>query len=323
MDQDKTIKVLVLCQRYGGEKKFNKKDVEKIHKDIDQLISEYNNNDDTDVIIVDFLTKGFKDPKDRMTFNINLDYKDEESKEFVEKNKYQYSYIVVGQCPLFIWQHNEKNVEILWKLLKNKGKIVFSSSNSPLFEQWWGIISHNFERYFQLVNNEPKLILEKKEEEKKEYSFGSISSSFKNFTKKDIPFLKKIFRKRISKYLSQHSIHRKYIIKYGEDGTFINQTFDKYINIGTSYGNYLLFEKNNNLYLYIVYKSVYPSPYEESPFHPSHDFYPKLKEGYVIGPLFMYDRGDKKEEILKNINMISIMYINDYNYLKTLNFYKE
>ena len=128
--------------------------------------------------------------------------------------------------------------------------------------------------------------------------------------------VKNILNCKVAKYLSQNKINRHYIIKYNSDNTFINDTFESNIHIGSSHGTYTLVEnENKEVFIYITYNKVYESPHITSPFNKDHYFYPKLFEGYTIGPLYT------KPSL--NNNMISIIYPHPNSQLgiKILNFY--
>ncbi len=128
---------------------------------------------------------------------------------------------------------------------------------------------------------------------------------------------KKILKNKIAKYLSQHKINRYYLIKYNDDNSFINSTYENDIKIGESYGKYKLYENENGTYIDIKYESVFESPHISSPFNKNNFFYVKLFDGYTIGPLY--------STLLEENNMMLPVFYNNFNSniggIKILNFY--
>lgn len=127
-----------------------------------------------------------------------------------------------------------------------------------------------------------------------------------------------ILKNKKAKYLSQNKINRHYLIKYKDDNTFVNETYEDNIKIGESYGNYNLLTKDGDVYIHIKYENLFNSPNISSPFNNKNSFYSKLFEGYTIGPLY--------SSVIPSNNelMISIFYHNfnsNLGGIKILNFY--
>jgi len=168
------IKVLVLCQRKYGTKGFKKKDIEEIDQDIEFLrkIEGY----DDDIIDIDYLTKGFDDKDDVMSFNIDFDYRNRETIDFVMNHMdddYNYHYIIIGGCPHYIF--NEKNIRLLSEILKKNGKIIFSKSYMKNFDNWYKMVEKDFLSSFHKISDHPKIILQKKRKMLKR-KLGSVSN---------------------------------------------------------------------------------------------------------------------------------------------------
>lgn len=130
--------------------------------------------------------------------------------------------------------------------------------------------------------------------------------------------LKYIFTNYYAKYLSQHNSSRHYIIKYNDNNTFTNSTFENNIKLGESDGTYNLIDEKGECLINIRYKNVFNSPNITSPFYQKNSFYPHLSN-YTIGPFYT--------AILKDTNVKWIPVL--YNHLqieksfKVLNFYKK
>jgi len=130
--------------------------------------------------------------------------------------------------------------------------------------------------------------------------------------------LKCIFRNYYAKYLSQHNNSRHYIIKYNDNSTFTNSTFENNIKLGESDGIYNFIYEKGDCLINIRYKNVFNSPNITSPFHQKNSFYPSLSN-YTLGPFYTV--------IPKDPNVIWLPVL--YNHLqieksfKVLNFYKE
>ena len=127
--------------------------------------------------------------------------------------------------------------------------------------------------------------------------------------------LKNIFTNYYAKYLSQNNSNRHYIIKYNKN-TFTNTTFSNNIKLGEGNGKYKFIEKNGNTLLNVQYQNVFPSPYKNSPFNKSNNFFPKLSN-YTIGPFYTII---PREDVI----WLPILYshIQMEKGFKVLNFYK-
>ncbi len=129
--------------------------------------------------------------------------------------------------------------------------------------------------------------------------------------------LQSIFIKYNAKYLSQHNNNRHYIIKYNENNTFTNSTFENNIKLGESNGTYNFINENGECLINIRYKNVFDSPNKNSPFHIQNSFYPKLSN-YLLGPFYTIIPKD-------DVRWLPVL----YNHLqmekgfKVLNFYKK
>jgi len=126
-----------------------------------------------------------------------------------------------------------------------------------------------------------------------------------------------IFTEYYAKYLSQHNNNRHYIIKYNENNTFTNSTFENNIKLGESSGTYKLIDEKGQCLINIRYNNVFNSPNKNSPFHIQNMFYPKLSN-YTLGPFYTVI---PKEDVI----WLPVL----YNHLqiekgfKVLNFYKK
>jgi hypothetical protein len=175
------IKVLVLCQRKYGTKGFNKKDIEEIDKDIEFLRKfegyDYEDIEDIeDIIDIDYLTKGFDDKEDVMSFNIDFDYRNRETIDFVMNHmddNHNYHYIIIGGCPHYIF--NEQNIRLLSEILKKNGKIIFSKSYMKNFDNWYKMVEKDFLSSFHKISDDPKIVLQKKRKMLKR-KLGSLSN---------------------------------------------------------------------------------------------------------------------------------------------------
>lgn len=129
--------------------------------------------------------------------------------------------------------------------------------------------------------------------------------------------LRTIFRQYYAKYLSQHNSNRHYIIKYNENNTFTNSTFENNVKIGTSRGTYFYINKDNQCLINIQYQNVFPSPNISSPFHKRNIFYPKLSN-YTLGPFYT---SLPNEPVI----LLPVLYkhLQLENSFKVLNFYKK
>jgi len=129
--------------------------------------------------------------------------------------------------------------------------------------------------------------------------------------------VKNIFTEYYAKYLSQHNNNRHYIIKYNENNTFTNSTFENNIKLGESVGTYKLIDEKGQCLINIRYNNVFNSPNKNSPFHIQNRFYPKLSN-YTLGPFYTVI---PKEDVI----WLPVL----YNHLqiekgfKILNFYKK
>ena len=140
--------------------------------------------------------------------------------------------------------------------------------------------------------------------------------------------LKKILLSRYAKYNSQHSSNRHYILSYKNENenenendhfSVNNKTFENNVKTGESNANFIVYsDTDNNAYMYIRYQNVFESPHPTSPFHPSNSFYPKLFDGYHIGPFYATGTFDVDSNY-----MIPLMYNIDDGRVKILNFYKN
>ena len=128
MATSNTINVLVLCQRYGGSSAFNIKQVKNIQKDIDYIMKLNGLNKDSEIVITDFLTTGYNDPNDKMTFNIEFDSGNRKAIEFVLQHESFYNFIVIGGCPFTMFNNN--NVKLLSHILK-KGDSADCEASRP------------------------------------------------------------------------------------------------------------------------------------------------------------------------------------------------
>lgn len=128
--------------------------------------------------------------------------------------------------------------------------------------------------------------------------------------------MKTLFTGYYAKYLSQHNSNRHYIIKYSENNTFTNSTFENNIKLGESDGTYDFVNKKSLCHINIKYNNVFLSPNKDSPFHAKNTFYPHLSN-YTLGPFYT---------IIPKENVIWLPVL--YNHLqkgkgfKVLNFYK-
>lgn len=133
--------------------------------------------------------------------------------------------------------------------------------------------------------------------------------------------LRHILKTRIVKYNSQHLIQRHYILRYVQDEQspnlfhVTNETFDNNIKQGESHAECVLEDDGQML---IHYSSVFQSPHPTSPFHPDNSFYPKLFDGYRIGPLY----STATSPICVDSHfMLPLMYNIEDGRVKVLNFY--
>ena len=168
-----SINVLILCQRYQGTRTFNKDNVLSIDKDIEYLIN-LNSLDtlDNDIIIKDYLTTGLGHIDDRMTFNIDFDYKNKETIDFVEEHLNHYNFIVIGTCPFTVF--NDNNVKLLSNILKQGGQIIINPSDRKAsFNIWIEHTIKSFEKFFNIIEQKPKFIMRKKSEKRKNSSNNS------------------------------------------------------------------------------------------------------------------------------------------------------
>jgi hypothetical protein len=225
------IKVLVLCQRKYGTKGFNKKDIEEIDKDIEFLrkFEGYDHIEDIDdiediedIIDIDYLTKGFDDKEDVMSFNIDFDYRNRETIDFVMNHmddNHNYHYIIIGGCPHYIF--NEQNIRLLSEILKKNGKIIFSKSYMKNFDNWYKMVEKDFLSSFHKISDDPKIILQKKRKMLKR-KLGSLSNksdeviilSFRSKTKKSKKTRKSIRKsKKTRKSIRKSKKTRKSIRK--------------------------------------------------------------------------------------------------------------
>jgi|TARA_B110000858_G_C17711443_1_gene430783 hypothetical protein len=129
--------------------------------------------------------------------------------------------------------------------------------------------------------------------------------------------IKVIFKEYYAKYLSQHNSNRHYIIKYNDNNTFTNSTFENNIKLGESNGTYNLINEKTHCLINIRYTNIFNSPNKNSPFNKQNSFYPKLSN-YVIGPFYTIIPKD-------DVTWLPVL----YNHLqlekgfKVLNFYKK
>ena len=160
--QDTSIKALVLCERKFGTHSFNQKNVDRIYSDI-EFLKRISGDDPDEIVIIDYLTTGFNQPDDVMTFNFQFDYRNRQTQEFVRDHIKHYSYIVIGECPFYIF--NDNNVELLSQILKDNGKIIISPSDNKAFKSW--IDQTKFLSKFTKIMDEPKIVLEKQDRQSK------------------------------------------------------------------------------------------------------------------------------------------------------------
>ena len=158
--QDTSIKVLVLCERIFGTQSFDKKNVDRVESDI-RFLKQISGDDPNEIEVTDYLTDGRGHPDDVMTFNFQFDYRNRKTQEFVRDiviTNSQYSYIVIGGCPYTIF--NKENVELLYEILKDNGKIIIVPSDSKNFGSWLRFTS--FLTKFEKIMDKPKIVLQKK-----------------------------------------------------------------------------------------------------------------------------------------------------------------
>ena len=179
--------VLVLCQRSGGSYSFDREIIKSIERDIDYLINlnGLHKKDKKDKIIIDYLTDGLGHIQDQMTFNMIFDFKDKNTIDFVEQHLKYYNFIVIGGCPYTVFNNN--NIELLSHILKQNGQIIINPSQKKNFNIWIEKVINEFKIFFNVIEKEPKFIMEKKpsergeskinasDDEKDGYEFGKIN----------------------------------------------------------------------------------------------------------------------------------------------------
>jgi hypothetical protein len=164
-------KVLVLCQREYGTRNFNQDHIKRIHKDIITLRELTGDNKKP---VIEYLTKGIGHPYDKMTFKLDFDHRNIETNIFISKNiENKYSYIIIGYCPYFIF--SKENVNLLSKILKENGLLIFSPSDGPEYTGWFENVRQNFETFFNIIFLEPKIIMQKIQIEKQPNVIDLIS----------------------------------------------------------------------------------------------------------------------------------------------------
>jgi hypothetical protein len=163
--------VLVLCQRSGGTYSFDREIIKSIERDIDYLIN-LNGLHKKDKIIIDYLTDGLGHTQDQMTFNMIFDFKDKNTIDFVEQHLKYYNFIVIGGCPYTVFNNN--NIELLSHILKQNGQIIIHASQKKNFNIWIEKVINEFKIFFNVIEKEPKFIMEKKPSERAESKINAI-----------------------------------------------------------------------------------------------------------------------------------------------------
>uniref|UniRef100_A0A6C0CQS5 Uncharacterized protein n=1 Tax=viral metagenome TaxID=1070528 RepID=A0A6C0CQS5_9ZZZZ len=128
--------------------------------------------------------------------------------------------------------------------------------------------------------------------------------------------LRRVFHKKVAKYVSQHDPYRFYLIDYKTDDCFYTHTYENGKLLGSGQGEYELFDLGiSGAVMEVKYNNIVSSPNPESPMHPDNSFYPKLKK-YLVGPFYTQalDLNSKWQPIL-------YQHLQKEKAFKVLNFY--